>query len=98
MLCWTPGTAMVGLVPWPDNGPVHTVHNALLGLYEYANSLPEDARRPMPANDAVVLRPTSTGTQTYAKWLIEPKTPAAVRSSKTSRGDATVKGRKWSVR
>ena len=54
MLCWTPGTAMVGLVPWPDNGPVHTVHNALLGLYEYANSLPEDARRPMPANDGGV--------------------------------------------
>jgi hypothetical protein len=52
----------------------------------------------MPANDVVVLRPTSTGTQTYAKWLIEPKTPAAVRSSKTSRGDAMIKGRKWSVR
>jgi hypothetical protein len=94
MLCWTPGTAVIALMPWPDPArwskgytysdlacwdsirertrdqrrayvlatafrlivrdecPAYAVDNALSNLEEYADSLTEDSRKPIPEGSA----------------------------------------------
>lgn len=43
MLVYTPGTEKVKVVPWPD-----AMHNALLGIDEYRQSIDEDMQAPLP--------------------------------------------------
>jgi hypothetical protein len=89
-----------------DGCPVHTVHNALLGLYEYANSLPEDARRPMPANDGGVasdeyrhanVRKMADRAEDAGSGALFKNDKKEKPSHPDYRGDAMIKGRKFWV-